>query len=263
MFEKNEKNIFFTSLGYTLNEFKKSFLLTFIYSIFFFGLVYVFYIASYIFYLVADTSTKANIWFITTIIFSILTVFFLFVFLSRVKKISLLKIISTITNNNKLESELNNINKLLDSEFTKTKKEGFRRFFFFFIAILIEIVIAFGILGIYFVATTLFWQIILFAVLFFTLFPFCIFFLFWSLFCKESSNIVESLSLFLQNYKLVIGIFIFNVIFILLVTLINYILPLFDAKIYLLGLISVFLFTLLCYFNFFCFSQLFLKEQTK
>ncbi len=260
MIEKNAKNIFFTSVGYTLNEFKKSFLLTFIYTNLFFGLVYVFYIASYVFYFVADTSTKANTWLIATIIFAIITIFFLFTLLSRVKKITLLKITSTVANNVQQKSELNDINILLDSEFTTVKKDWFRRFFFFFIAILIELILCFGILGIYFFSAALFWQIIFFAILFFTLFPFMLFLFFWSLFCRTSSEIVSSFSIFWQNYKLIMWILTVNVIAFVLLFLLNYILPAFSTKIYLISFISAFFFTLLCYFNFFCFSQLFLNR---
>lgn len=260
MIEKNAKNIFFTSVGYALNEFKKSFLLTFFYSILFFGLVYVFYIASYVLYFVADTTTRANIWLIATIIFAIITIFFFFALLSRVKKIALLKITSTVANNAQQKSELNSINTILDSEFDTAKKDWFRRFFFFFMVILIELVLCFGILGIYFFSVALFWQILLGIILFFTLFPFILFFLFWSLFCKNSCKITDSFSLFLQNYKLIMWIFTVNAIIFVLLLILNYILPTFDTKIYLIGLISAFLFTLLVYFNLFCFSQLFLNK---
>jgi len=143
--KNNFKKIFFTSFGLTIKELKKSFILTYITKLIFYGIVILFATILLKQYQNISTESNANVFFINTILFITILSLVLFYVLNRLRKLTYLEVLRK-TMHKKTPEELEKINYYLDNHFSK---QTFRKIFNFIILEIFLILLIIMFYGIY------------------------------------------------------------------------------------------------------------------
>ena len=254
------KNNLFLSIGFTLNELKKSFFMNYIFLIILFGIGYLFFIILFGFYNLVNNYNNALFFVAIATFFIIILVFCLFTFLNRIKKLALLKIIAYELKS-KDKGLLLFVDKFLDSEFKQKSSETIKRLVRFVIVILFSLLLLFLIFGAVLIVTNLLLRII--VIIAFLLFfgSFIIFITRYVFFVNSIKELVLGYSLFIKRFNLILCTLLISLIPLGILLLLYLILPTSSIVNYLFIFISLFIIALVFYFNFFVFSFMFLEEK--
>jgi len=256
----NSKKIFCDGLGLTINEIKKSYLLSVVFMLILFGLCYFCFIISYGFYFQINSSKEAIIWSLVNLIFLLFLLMISFTILNKIKKLCLLKVINKELKN-KNKAFLLFIDSFLDKEFKLTTKEKTKLVVRFLLAFLFCALLVFFLIGILEMISNIYLKSVIGIILFFLFGGFLFFSFLWSFFSKNLTELVFSYKIFTKHFGLIISTLIISLILLFVVFLIFYLIPDFYLKYILFSVLFAFVFIWVVYFCFFIISQLFLEQH--
>jgi hypothetical protein len=255
----NTKKIF-ASIGFALNEFKKSFLITFVYLIVTFGIAYLFSLITLGFYLIVSSNYHATMFFFVICLFAFILSIIFFTILNRIKKICLIKII-----NHEIKSKdrglLLFIDSFLDNEQKIKGKDRIKQFGIFLVTVIFVLLVLFFVLGLYNMISSLWVKVIVFVILCALLIPFSMFITRYAFFVKSLKELVLSYKIFAKHFGLLFATTIFSLIPIALVVLIYLLLPQYVVLDYIFLFVLIATIGFALYIHFFAISFIFLEEN--
>lgn len=256
---QNTKKIF-ASIGFALNEIKKSFLLSTIYFIVTAGITYLFFLILFGIYNNISNNYSAVIFCFMCVLFVFILSIILFTILNKIKRICLIRVINYEIKS-KEKDLLQFIDSFLDSEAKMKGKDLIKNYFRFIFALVVISLLAYFIFGLWNIITTIWIKVIVFVILGLLFMPLTIFITRYSFYVKSLNELVLSYRIFANNYLSVLFITIISFIPIILIGLLYLFLHQYVALQYILMLLLIASVTIAVYLHFFVISFIFLEKK--
>jgi hypothetical protein len=259
IFMMQNKNKFFSSIGLILNEFKKSFLLVFVFLIIAFGITYLFSIISFTFYLIVASKTTATIFLIVTCLFVLIALVIFYSIFNYIKKIALVKVIN-LNLKYKDKKMLVFIDSLLDNEHKNKNKLVFKRLGIFLTTILFILLVLFLLVGLWNIISSLWLKIIVFTILGLIIIPFFMFITRYCFFVNSLRELLFSYRIFVEHYILMLTTIIISIIPLTIFWLVYYLLPQYVVLDYIFLFLFILSIEFAIYYHFFIVSFIYLDQ---
>jgi len=255
------KKILLQSIGFTIKELKKTFLISNIFFLILFGISYLFFLISFGLYFIIKTNQNAILFVFMNSFFVLIIFFILYFILNKIKKVCLLKVMNAELNSKDILF-MKFIDSLLDKEY-KSSKGMLKKTIRFLLVICFVILIFFFLIGLWLIITNIYLKLFCFALISLTIICYLFFLTRWSFFTDNSKELIISYKLFAKRYSIILSTLIISILPIAILITIFMLIPSFAAKYYLFVLLLSFSINLMFYYNFFVYSFIFLEEHKK